>query len=143
MILTAQQARDIRNADAVCFDHDGEVSRIRAIYRADDARGTGEITVTIPLDNARIECYDGQRGAHVTCFDMVMSAQHVPEWRTVCKRLRSGSDVRLLWVRGNSSPVTRDAGLVVDYLNVIVNGEHYRVGNYVGLDNSARMVRVL
>lgn len=24
MILNAQQARDIREADAVCFDHDGE-----------------------------------------------------------------------------------------------------------------------
>lgn len=149
MILTREQAKAIREADTVCFDYaasDGgalgpaEHGTIRAIYRANDSTGRSEVTVTIPRIETRITCYDGATVAD--CFDMVMLAQHTPEWRTVAKRLKAGTDIRLHWVRGNSSPVTDEAGLVVDYLNVVVNGDHYRIGNYVGRDNTARFVRV-
>lgn len=137
-MLASEQAQAIRNADSVCFDYHAGNGQIRAITHKIGL--PVETTVTIPVDST-VHCYDGARGVF-TCFDMVQSAQHVPEWRTVCKRIRKGSVVRLDWVRGNSSPVTTQAGLVVDYLNIVVDGDAYRVRDYVGPDHTGRMVLV-
>ena len=71
-----------------------------------------------------------------------MVAPLTPEWQTVVKRLKTGTGVRLRWVRGNSSSVLEGVGLVRDYLNIVINGDEYRIGNYVGRDNEARLVRV-
>lgn len=145
MILNTEQARALRNADSVCFDYDGDstvgLGAIRAILLADDKIGAGEQTTTIPGVHSTLHAYDDSRGGF-TCFDMIMTAQFTPEWKTVAKRIKAGTDVRLHWVRGNSSPVTDEAGLVVDYLNIVLNGDEYRIGNYVGRDNTTRMVRV-
>lgn len=141
MILNTDQARALRNADSVCFDYSAsEGGAIRAIKRANDNTGEGERTFSIPGVDTRVEAFDGVTVVH--CFDMVMSAQVTPEWQTVAKRIKSGVDVRLHWARGNWSPVTEEAGLVVDYLNIVINGDEYRIGNYVGHDNSGRLVRI-
>ena len=141
MILNSEQARALRNADSVCFDYSAsEGGANRAIKRANDNTGEGERTFTIPGVDTRVEAFDGVTVVH--CFDMVMSAQVTPEWRTIAKRLKIGTDVRLKWVRGNSSPVMDKAGFVVDYLNIVLNGDEYRVRDYVGPDNSIRMTRV-
>lgn len=145
--LTSEQARLIRKADAICFDFnttDG-IPAIRAITRPNDSTGTGEITHTIPVSFSRTTCFDGASGPDTSmhCFAMVMSAQHTPEWRTVVNHIRKGSVVGFHWHRGNASPVTTAAGLVVDYLNVIVGNNTFRVETYIGPpDSPTRMVRV-
>lgn len=139
MALTSEQVRAIRKADAVCFDYDGEVAQIRAIIRGDDTRG--EQTTVIPVDGATVNAYDSATGK-IDCFTMIMSAKVTAEWQTVARHMRTGKEVWLGWVRGNASPVTDEAGLVVDYLNLRVGSDTFRVANYVGRDNSARMVRI-
>lgn len=153
--LTAAQASAIRLATAVCFDQTGPDGQIRAINRGKDSKHERTDVIVLPDGSCRIDSYgphpsspEGGDYRHWTysCFAMVMCAQSDNEWRTVARQIKAGSQIGLRWVRGNSSPVTDEAGLVVDHLTVVVQngavGNHYRVATYVGLDNSARMVRV-
>lgn len=141
--LSAVEARTIRNATSLCFDHDRDGNGyIRAITRGDDA--DHERTLTVPIESSRVQNYGAGDGPW-DCFDMVMSAQYDDLAQTMLRRIRTGSRVAFVWTRDNASPVTRDAGLVVDMLDVKVhNGnvvDTFRVRTFVGLDNSARLIR--
>lgn len=143
-VLDAQDARNIRKADAICFDYDDGYGnpRIRAIIRGNDREG--ERTLAVPVLDQRVQDYTGATGA-VQAFAMTMHAQHDAIARTLVRHIRAGSTISFRWTRGNDSPVTKDAGLVVDHLDVqVTNGkvtDTFRVETYIGLDNSARMVK--
>jgi hypothetical protein len=150
--LTSAQARAIREADALCFDHrmldprTGEsYGAIRAIVRRRD--GDDDITTTIPIESSRVQDYSptSSPNGHVA-FSMIQSAQYSDKARTLTRRIKAGTRIAFVWTRDNSSPVTRDAGIYVDMLDVQVqNGsvcDTFRVDTFIGLDNTARMVRV-
>lgn len=146
--LTHEDVRKLRIADSICFDSDSRYpegeDRIRAITRATD-RATEQIYF-VGCESV-LTNYGGDQmpnGWHA--FDMIHSAQHTPEWRTIASFITAGCSLTLHWHRNNASPVTDEAGLVVDYLNLRVNKPNgkvltFRIRDFVGLDNSARMIR--
>jgi hypothetical protein len=146
MNITTQEARALRNADALCFDHRADgTAAIRAIRRENTSTGFEE-TVTIELDPAtsRVQNYGDGDGPWVG-FGYVGSPQHSPIAHTLVRHIKSGSRIGFVWTRDNNSPLTRDAGIVVDMLDVKVeNGkvcDTFRIITQVGQDNSARLIR--
>lgn len=152
-IVTAQQAKALRTADAICFDthpdkQGGQVKQIRAIFREEGDRS--EYTVTVPVEVVRLQDYskDGARGDY-SAFEMVMSAKYDDAWQTMARRIKAGSVLGLTWHRDNASPITEEAGIKVDMLDLKVENtvrgkrvcDTFRVRTWVGLDNSARMVK--
>lgn len=140
---TPSEARAIHTADSLCFDGDGDGNGfIRVIVRANS--NEAERTITIPVESNRVNNY-GPGDGPWTCFAMVMSAQYDDIARTLMRRIRSGSRIAFVWTRDNSSPVTKEAGIVVDMLDVkVMNGnvcDTFRMATFIGLDNTARMVR--
>jgi len=151
--LTTEDVRALRRATDLCFDHGSSVetssqSRIRAI-----SGGRGgprpEQTYVVPVEGNRVRDYTptpNRDGLAYDCFNMAMNCQHMPEIRTMVHLIQKGDRLGFSWTRGNSSPVTIEAGIVVDHLDVEVvkpSGKvlTFRVGTYIGRDNSARMVR--
>lgn len=156
--LSTQDVRALKHADALCFDHlpDG-TGRIRAIVRADRSSNGFEQTHEIQAVFSRIDDYEGTRAGETALardeaytysgFYMSTSARFDPVVATLVRRLKVGSTFGFKWVRDNRSPVTERAGVVVDYLTLRVQSrnasiaDEYLVATYVGLDNTARMVR--
>lgn len=142
---TAPEARAIRNADSLCFDHrpDG-TGVIRAIKRAENSDTGFEQTITVPVETSRVQNYGSGTGPYSACAVMLW-AQTEPRVRTVTRRIKTGSRVAFEWSRDDNSPVTTEAGVVVDHLDVVIgNGrvtDTIRVSTFIGLDNSARMIR--
>lgn len=150
-VLTSTDLRDLRRADSLIFESGPHIetathSQIRVIVRGNDREG--ERTIRIPVLECRVDNYgpDSPTGAWA-CFEMAMSAQHTPHVATLARLLRTGHSVRFVWTRGDASPVTREAGIVVDHLDVLVidrNGNALamlRLRTFVGLDNTARMIK--
>lgn len=148
-ILTEQDVRALKHADALCFDHlrDG-TGRIRAILRAENSPTGFEQTHEILAHSSRVEDYERtpHDGGH-TAFAMLMSAKYNDRAQTIARHLRKGGQFTLHWVRDNNSPVTREAGIVVDFLDVRIASrtgsavDVFRVDTYIGYDNTARMVK--
>lgn len=147
--LTAQDVRALRHADAICFDHRGGngVGQLRAIVRADRSSTGFEQTHVIPCES-RLDDYSGEPAPNGhNGFHMAMYAQHDRAARTLVHRLRAGNEIVLRWVRGNSSPVSKEIGFVRDELYLTTgkpdtrSSETYLVAVYTGYDNTARMVR--
>lgn len=150
MTINATQALALRAADAICFDLNHPflpgVSSIRAIIRSTDDEA--ERQVRIPADHSRVERYDGS-GGEMHGFHMEMYVRHDDVMQSILRDLAAtGSEFALHWVRGNSSPVLDEAGLVCDELRITVQkkgakkARTYRVAKQVGKDNSARMIRL-
>lgn len=146
--LTRQDVRALQHADTICFDHTGEgEGRIRAIRRGENSSTGYDETHTIAAALSRVQNY-GPEDGDWRAFAMIMSAQYDDIGRTLVRHLREGSRFSLEWTRDNSSPVTRDAGLVRDELRVHVQGKTAKVADtfliavFIGKDNSARMVKV-
>lgn len=141
-MLTSADAAAIKAADTLCFDTIGERTTIRAITRATER--VSEVVTTIGVDHVWLNDYSGASGDY-TAYATLMNARHDDVTRTMARHLRKGSVLALRWTRGNDSPVTREAGLVVDHLDVVVsNGkaaDTFRVATYIGRDNSVRMVK--
>lgn len=142
-ILTTEQARALRTADAVCFylKADG-TSSIHADFRSTDyATERSEI---IPAATHSVNDYSGASGPY-SGFAAVMSSKYDNPWQTIARRIRKGSSLHLRWVRANQSPVLDEAGLVRDELSIaVVNGntcDWFTVAVQVGKDNTARMIR--
>ena len=139
--ISAQEARIIRTADSLCFDHtaDGD-GYIRAIFRDEHVEGT----FTVRVESSRVNNY-GPNGGPYTCFTMIHSARYDDVACTLARHIRKGSRIAFVWTRDNASPVTKEAGIFVDMLDVkVLNGsawDTFRVATYIGYDNSARMVR--
>lgn len=149
MELTTQDARALRNADSICFDHlpDG-TGRIRAILRADHSSTGYEQVHIITAESSRIDDYQPEpHSGTYTGFAMAMSAKYDPTTVTIVRHLRAGSKFALIWVRDNNSPITREAGIVVDELRIRIQqrnaktADEFNVDTRVSLDNSARMVQ--
>lgn len=142
--ITAEQARAIRKADTLCFDHDPDGNGwIRAITRGVDY--AHEITITVPVEMSRVQNYGPGHYGPWSCFDMIMSAQYDDRAQTMTRRIKAGTRLALVWTRDNSSLLTKEAGVVVDMLDLKVqNGnvcDTYRVRTFVGYDNASRLVR--
>lgn len=139
-MLTTEQARALRTADAIYFylKADG-TSAIRADFREPD------YTEDIPASTHSINDYSGARGPY-SGFAAVWASKFDAEWRTIARRIRKGSSLHLRWVRANQSPVLDEAGLVRDELYLtVVNGntcDWFTVAVQVGRDNTARMIRL-
>lgn len=144
--VTTQEARALRNADSICFDHKADgTGQIRAIRRAVNSAFGFEETVVVGIDLSRVNNYGPGDGPWAG-FAMSHSVKFDALVQTLVRHIKAGSEVAFVWTRDNHSPVTREAGLYVDMLDVKVrNGKHtdtFRVSTFVGLDNSARMIRV-
>lgn len=146
--LTAEDVRKLRNADSVCFDgnysDDGNHNHIRAIERGTDLMHEQTYFIRVESRLTDYRATPMPRGWHA--FDMIHSAQFSSEWQTIATHITAGCSLMLHWHRNNGSPVTDEAGLVVDYLNLLVikpnrDTKTYRIRDYVGRDNIARMVR--
>lgn len=160
--VTAQDKRALRHADSIVF----------RLYK-------GQATIEANLDAQRSPTGFEQKhliyvgGAHVTDYSREHSYVPEKEWhrysgfhmehsgvrynhplRTLVDRLRIGGTASLHWIRGNSSPLTIEAGLVVDVLYLHITQppmkaatkppvtDVYMVDYSVSQDNSARMVKV-
>ena len=145
--LTAQDVRALRHADALCFDHTAGDGQIRAILHADHSDTGFEQTHAIPARLSRIESYGGPDG-ELHGFHMISSAKYDDIAQTLIRHLRIGSQFAFKWTRDNSSPVTREAGVVRDELRVTVQAkgakvaDTFLVGVFIGRDNTARMVQL-
>jgi len=66
--------------------------------------------------------------------------------QTIWATLRPGDTLHLSWTADNNNDLTRDAGLHVDHVHLVVNrgtlkDRRYLVGYQCSADNSARMIR--
>lgn len=144
--VTSREARALRNADSICFDlrKDGG-ALIRAIRRGSNTASGFEEVVAVAVESCRVNDYSRVTEGPYVGFAMIMSALYDPIWQTVGHHIRAGSRLGLVWTRDNSSPVTEQAGIVVDMLDIQVqNGNRcgtFRVSTYIGRDNTARMLR--
>jgi hypothetical protein len=140
--ITGLDARMLRKADSIVFHADGDHAEIRAVIRATEQ--TSEITHVIPVEATRVDNF-GPGDGPWTCFAMSMNAKYDDVTQTLVRRTRTGSRIAFRWTRDNSSPVTKEAGLVVDMLDVKVQNssvcDAMRMSTYIGYDNTARMVR--
>lgn len=144
-LLTRDDVRDLRKAHALCFDHNSEATRIRAITRPSEREG--ERTISIPVTANYVQDFTpGTKPEDYDCFHMEMHAMHDPATATWVRLVKPGMSLGFLWTRGNASPVTNEAGVVVDALDLRVFKDGvpqyvFRIATFVGLDNTARMVR--
>src|SRR3954462_10865970 len=101
MSITAQEARALRHADTLCFDHlpDG-TGQIRAIRRADHSTSGFEETVTITLNegHSRVDNYGPDNGPW-TGYASMQSAKYDDRAQTLVRHIRAGSEVAFRWTR--------------------------------------------
>lgn len=158
--VTAQDKRALRNADSIVFrlyqgqatieaNRDGKHTR-----DGFDAKHTIYVGGAHVTDYSREQTYVPANEQHrYSGFHMEHSAQYSDTCRTLVERLRIGGTASLRWIRNNSSPLTQEAGLVMDELFLVVNHparetgksprpDVYLVDTLVSRDNSARMVKV-
>jgi hypothetical protein len=154
--LTATHISALRRADTVCFDHDSDRgSWIRCIKRlkptAADPFQPEERTIAIKCAS-RVHAWTDM--THTTpiairAYVYLGSAQYDDEWKTIASLIRAGDTLMLSWHRGGlGSPFLRERGLVGDYLQLLVFRKErpvytFRIDNYVGADNSARMTKAI
>lgn len=148
--ITAAQARALRNADTITFHHRDGVGYIRAHKDARNSDTGFDQVVEIPARMSLIQDYSKEH-SHGEPFDYdAFHSEHSAQFdgvtRTIVKALRPGREFVLEWWRDNRSPVTEQQGVVVDALRIRVGvdgkpADTYLVDTFVGLDNSARMVR--
>lgn len=135
----------LKKADVICFDYDGEESRIRAILRPGDD-WTREYAVPLEVEETRIDNYSSDGRPIRSAFHHLGSVKYDGVARTWIKFVRADSRLMVRWVRDNNSPVIEAAGLVRDEVYLTIqNGSTARsflIGVQVGLDNTARMTRV-
>lgn len=151
--LTKLDVSALRKADAICFDHNVKAhngaSQIRAIKRREPTEADPYATDITHRINVESKVWSYQDDDHnldssvYTAFDMF----HHPRdhWLTVAAFVRPGDVLKLQWIRGNSTPRLRDAGLVRDelYLTVVRGDKQskFMLDVQVGKDNSARMTQ--
>lgn len=143
--LTKQDVRALQHADAICFDHTGVgEGMIRAIQRAENSSTGFEQTHVIPALSSTVKNY-GPENAEWRAYASILSAKYDDIGQTLVRHLREGTEFALEWTRDNSSPITREAGLVRDELRIRVRRsakitDTFLVAVFIGKDNSARMV---
>lgn len=156
--LDRNDVKALRSATTLCFDHSKDHGTgIRAIHRKGEGAAyyDNETVHKVPVGDSRINNYSRERypssGSGVdqeyTCFAYIGSAMFDANVQTFVKACKVGRSLGFRWVRDNSSPVTTEAGIVVDHLDVLIfdaNGSAEfcsRMSTFIGLDNSARMVK--
>lgn len=108
--------------------------------------------ITVPMNTAG--GYDERGGSYAAgngsqCFEMLSSSKYSDTWQTIAGLLKIGDEIRLKWTADyGSSPVTREAGVHVDQLLLMVqraNGSrlHFIVRQSTCRDNTARMCRLV
>lgn len=148
-VLTAQDIRALKHADALCFDHTGTgEGQIRAIMRAENSSTGFEQTHTIRAYLSTVNNYGPDDPVNGwTAFHMFTSAKYDTVAQTLIRHMRTGGQFTLDWVRDNNNDILRDAGLHQDELRMRIappNGKNvdvFLVRVSVGRDNSARMIR--
>jgi len=143
-VLTAQDVRALRNADALVFIHTGEdTGGIRAVKRAENSATGFEQHHLITARRSTVETY-AHPAEHIRASFVEMWPQTTLHIQTLLRAMRTGQQFTLKWTRGNQSPVLDAAGLVRDELRVRVGtddkpAQEFLVAVQVGLDNTARM----
>jgi hypothetical protein len=151
--ITAQDRRAMRSADTLVLQlYKGEAS-IRCIMRADRSATGFEQEHRISCDYTMRDLRRPASGVKVNYVASHYAGSvnyHSDSNRplhTIMRRMAVGSRVTLDWVRSNQSPVLDDAHMVRDELRLTIVGakggtESFLVAISVGLDNSARMIRI-
>lgn len=158
--IESAQLRALRSADSVVFRLYQGQATIEANRDARNSPDGFDAKSVIYAGGERVSDYTrtgdndgyamGNRrngGRGYAAFHMEHSGpKYSRDLATLISRLAVGNTVKLEWVRGNDSELTREAGIVRDELRlVIVKGkreESYLVESSATLDNSARMVRL-
>ncbi|MET0711084.1 MAG: hypothetical protein ABWZ30_01070 [Jiangellaceae bacterium] len=114
-----------------------DTDRMRTILVASSVMGYGQ-----DGEDAWTTAY-GDPELDLACFH---SFYDVARRQTIAGILRPGDVLSLFWAADNNTEILRDAGLHSDSVNLIVRrGPEkqlvFRVGESVGRDNSARMIR--
>lgn len=173
-VLTRDDLAALKLADAVTFHHapasaGGPMIRLylesrmsdepriftpgqqRAFPAADGRDGRGRMR-EIRVESAAYGYGDdggtGWRSAdkpHLTCFQMIHSAQYTECWPTIPRLLKVGDRLALGWVADNNTETLTTAGLHRDQLRLRVHrGTRplvFPIATSVCPDNTARMIR--
>jgi hypothetical protein len=142
-VLTTQDARALRNADAIAFIHSGVgTGGIRAIVRAENSPTGYEQTHLITARMSTLETY-GPPVEDVRGFHLEMNVKVVPHMQTIIRAMRAGKQFTLKWVRDNNNQNYPKVGYHRDELRIRIGddkrADEYLVAVYVGPDNTARM----
>lgn len=140
-IITRETLRLFRGADDVIFRSQCGQHTIELRHRD----GGQETTTIVPTSGSANTSRDGWTG-----FEMTHAAKFGTSWPSACVLLKVGDVVALLWnADGHGSPLTEEAGLKVDRLDLLVTRIvgtkmiqfYLHQSTRVTLDNSARMIK--
>lgn len=143
-VLTTQDARALRNCDAIAFIHSGVgTGGIRAIRRGENSSSGFEEMHLIPARQSTLETY-GPPVEDVRGFHLEMNVKVVPHMQTIIRAMRAGKQFTLKWVRDNNNQNYPTVGYHRDELRIRIGtddkpADEYLVAVYVGPDNTARM----
>jgi hypothetical protein len=155
-IITAAHRRALRNADSVSFHLLDGQAFITAHLARENSRTGFDQSVDIMCGAARVTDYTRdhtsvpfdeshryvgfQYGSHPAYNDVL---------RTLLDRIRVGCTLELHWLRNNNSESHTRVGYAHDELHLRIMPPHgkgrvevYKVDEFFGPDNTARMVRV-
>lgn len=144
--ISTFEAKAIREANSLCFDHMRGHGQIRAILRDADHN---ETQVRIPAHHSHVESFRAGDTDTASGFSYMMNVAYVPEMVTIRRRLITGAAFTLHWTAYNQSPLLDEAGLVCDELRIRIQGpratvaDTFLVSRQVSRNDSARMIRGL
>lgn len=143
LTLTAQDAKALRNADAIAFIHSGiGTGGIRAIQRAENSSTGFENVHLITARMSTMESY-GPTATDLRGWHLEMNVKVTPHMQTIVRAMRAGQQFVLKWVRDNNNQNYPTVGYHRDELRIRIgtdkSAQEYLVAVYVGPDNTARM----
>lgn len=153
-LVTAAQKRALVNADSVSFHLlDGQAKIVASKEHGADGFPA---SVTIYCGAARVTDYGREHTsvprdeAHrYVGFEYGSHPGYNDVLRTLISRIRPGCTLELHWIRSNNSESHNRVGYAHDELNLRITPPHgkgrvevYKVDEFFGPDNTARMVRV-
>lgn len=117
-----------------------------------------EARVEVAVSSAIANYEDGRAGEHpldeAGLAALKLRADHLIHyplepggpWQTIARHLRPGDAIQLYWLRGNHNLTTRESGLAVDEVRLLIQRDgkpfaQFQVGYSVGKKNCARMIR--
>lgn len=155
-VITAAHKRALRNADSIVFRLYQGQATIEANRDARHSSTGYDEKVTIHCGGARVnDCgrdhtYVPEDEQHrYSGFEMASSGIYDQKIRTLVDRISIGGTCTLLWTRSDNNMITLEKGIAVDHLLLQIRTpkkpnypDVYLVRTFVGLDNSARMVKI-
>ena len=152
--LTALDVKALRQCDRVAISHNGTSVGILRCVKSVEKRGPfdeREVSYELPCRSSVCDyvgegCGVRPRDTKFRCFDLVYNYTHTESSFATCGAfVRAGDILSLEWV-GSSNGYTREAGLHLDTVSMIVKrGDRkfvFPVATSCCPNNSARMIKV-